>query len=31
MAVLTFRRLDSRIEAICFAIAVLYGIADEVH
>ncbi|MCJ8009138.1 VanZ family protein [Lederbergia wuyishanensis] len=31
LAVLTFRRLDSRIEAICFAIAVLYGIVDEVH
>jgi len=31
LAVLTFRSLDSRMEAICFTIAVLYGIVDEIH
>ncbi|WP_249315725.1 VanZ family protein [Bacillus sp. FJAT-49711] len=31
LAVLTFRSLNSLIEAICFSVAVLYGLADEIH
>lgn len=31
LAVLTFRSLNSKTEAICFTIAVLYGLIDEIH
>ncbi|MBS4197604.1 VanZ family protein [Lederbergia citri] len=31
LAILTFRSLDSKTEAICFTVAILYGLIDEIH